>query len=832
VKHLPSPYRVVAGLALAVAALIVVALPARTAVQPAPPAEPAGDHAGPPAMEGPLVAGPAAAALSRPARELPPAKPEDTAGGREDRRKPPLASIVLHGSLANILGPRDPLLGAPGLGSRFTPTPTLTFDGHNNTCNCSPPDPIGDVGPNHYVQMVNATTLNVYDKNGVRLLGPVQLRTLWSSGNCANSSRGDPVVIYDGLADRWLLAQFSTVNAICVALSQSGDPTGSYHTYEFATPTFPDYFKIAVWPDAYYVSANESSYSAIALERPQMLVGGPARSVRFAGQTNFLLAADIDGPTPPAAGEPAIFYTFKDDSYHGGTDRLELFDFHVDWGTPANSTFTLAQSIPVTPFTYTVCGFFNFNCIPQLDTTQRVDAVSEWPMWRFVYRKFPGHETLLGNFAIDVGSDQSGIRWFELRSTGGNYALHQEGTHAPDANHRFMGSIAMDRQGNIALAYSISSSTMYPGLRHATRLASDPPGTLQPEAEFYPGSGSQTGSNRWGDYSALSVDPVDDCTFWYTGEYYQTSSSNGWRTRIGRFKIPTCTAGTPTPTVTGTLSPTPTATRTPTRTNTPTATACVPGTTDYGYTATTGTITAGVTDIGNHCDDCVTNIALPFPVMLYDQSFSTSINVSSNGPLQFSSAISPFTNACLPNASHNNTIFGYWDDLRTDGAGQGIFTTVVGSAPNRTFVIEWRAGYFSGGGTANFEVLLHENSPSFETIYGTVTQGNASSTVGVQRDTGSRFTQYACNGSGGAINSGLRLNWALIPCGTPTVTATLGPPTTTPTATASASPTATDTPVATATGSPTATDTPAATPTETATPEPPRLYLPLIMNSD
>jgi hypothetical protein len=261
---------------------------------------------------------------------------------------------------------------------------------------------------------------------------------------------------------------------------------------------------------------------------------------------------------------------------------------------------------------------------------------------------------------------------------------------------------------------------------------------------------------------------------------------------------------TPTPTVTGTLptpTPTRTATRTPTASNTPTATACVPGQTDYVFAAATATIIAGVTDVGNHCDDCVTTVSLPFPVMLYDQSFSTSISVSSNGPLQFSSAISPFTNACLPNASHNNTIFGYWDDLRTDGGGQGIFTTVVGSAPNRTFVVEWRAGYFSGGGTANFEVLLHENSPNFETIYGTVTQGNASATTGVQRDTGSRFTQYACNGSGGAITSGLRLNWTLAACGTPGPTATNTPP----------GPTATNTPPG-----PTATNTPIG-PTATAT---------------
>jgi subtilisin family serine protease len=228
--------------------------------------------------------------------------------------------------------------------------------------------------------------------------------------------------------------------------------------------------------------------------------------------------------------------------------------------------------------------------------------------------------------------------------------------------------------------------------------------------------------------------------------------------------------------------------QTPTPTGTGPATATSTPAGNYATCPTTGTIVPGVTDVGNHCDDCVTTVTLPFPVMLYDQTFSTSITVSSNGPLQFSSAISPFTNACLPNASHNNTIFGYWDDLRTDGGGQGIFTTVVGSAPNRTFVIEWRAGYFSGGGSANFEVLLHENSPDFETVYGTVSQGNSSATVGVQRDTGSRFTEYACNGSGGAITSGLQLNFRSGGCATPTPTVTGTPPTAT--ATPSPSPTA------------------------------------------
>ncbi|MBX3059124.1 MAG: DUF11 domain-containing protein [Anaerolineae bacterium] len=354
---------------------------------------------------------------------------------------------------------------------------------------------------------------------------------------------GRSILVYDSLADRWVLAQFSTGNGICVAVSQTADPTGSYWGYEFSTPNFPDYPKISVWPDAYYMSTNENSYTAYALERADMLTGLPATSVRFAGQDNFLMAADVDGATPPPANTPGLFYTFKDNSFHGGADRLEIFELDVDWVTPANSTFTLAQTLNVTSFTYTVCGFFNLNCIPQLGTAQRVDAVSEWPMWRLAYRNFGSHETLLANFAVDVGSDRSGIRWYELRRSGGPWSIYQEGTHAPaDTTHRFMGSIAMDGQGNIALAYSASSSTMNPAIWYATRLATDPLGTLQAEQTLFAGSGSQTGSNRWGDYSAISIDPTDDCTFWVTNEYYPSNSSNNWNTRIGKFTIPECLA--------------------------------------------------------------------------------------------------------------------------------------------------------------------------------------------------------------------------------------------------------------------------------------------------
>lgn len=241
-----------------------------------------------------------------------------------------------------------------------------------------------------------------------------------------------------------------------------------------------------------------------------------------------------------------MIYTFKDNMFHGGVDRLEIFELHVDWAVPAHSTFVLADTLAVTPYTYTVCGFFRPSCIPQPDTSRRVDALSEWPMWPLAYRTVGEHETMVANFTINVGNQRAGIRWFELRRGAGGWAIYQEGTHAPGAQHRWMASIGVDGLGNIALGYSTvlksnnPSTAVYPSLAYATRLATDPLNTLQDEAVLVAGSGSQTGSSRWGDYSAMTVDPSDDCTFWYTGEYYAATSSKSWRTRIGTFKVPGC----------------------------------------------------------------------------------------------------------------------------------------------------------------------------------------------------------------------------------------------------------------------------------------------------
>lgn len=448
--------------------------------------------------------------------------------------------------------PIDSLIEPTRLADHRTPSLANSWDGTGNPTACGgcvPPDTNGDVGPNHYVQMVNATKVQIWDKSGTQLQAPTDLSELWSSGNC-NGDRGDPVVLYDPLADRWVLSQFADPSQMCFAISQTPDPAGSYFLYEFDVLAFPDYFKLGVWPDAYYMSANETSYTAYAFERSKMLAGAAAAFQKVTpASTNLLLPSDLDGANPPDAGEPNHFYTFKDDAQHGGADRIEVYDFHVDWVTPANSTFALAASLPIAAFTYTACGHFNFDCIPQKDTTQKVDQIGEWPMWRFSYRNFGTHESMVGNFSVGGGTGTAGsaIRWFELRRTGsGTWTLYQEGTHdLGDGLDRFMGSIAMDQSGNIALGYTTSSPATFPTIRYATRLDSDPLGTLGAERIMQAGGGSQLGSNRWGDYSAMTVDPANDCTFWFTTAYYAASSSTTWSTTVGNFQEPLCGAATP-----------------------------------------------------------------------------------------------------------------------------------------------------------------------------------------------------------------------------------------------------------------------------------------------
>ncbi|MBV9570108.1 MAG: hypothetical protein JO056_02595 [Alphaproteobacteria bacterium] len=483
--------------------------------------------------------------ISRPVRDLPP--PSGSRNVKVPLRVNPLASELGHGQRGTWTRgrpPADPLLQQASNGAKPTPPLDLRFKGIGNpfACGgCSPPDTNGDVGLNEYVQIVNASPIGVFNKADGKQLKIFDLGSLWTTGPCAQDV-GDPVAVFDAMAQRWLFTQLASPHHVCIAVSQTSDPLGAYYLYLFDVGDFPDYFKLGVWSDAYLGAANQTTYTAMAFDRAKMLVGDPnAGLIKFDGETNLLMPASVTGPLQPAPG--GYFFTFKDDAFHGGKDRIELFRLTPNFRHTNKSKFELVKAFKTAPFTYTVCGFFNFDCIPQKGTSVLVDAVSEWPMQHLAYRLIGSREELVGNFTVGGGSADPGaaVRWFELRNTGNKWKLIQEGTQdLADGLNRFMGSISIDQAGDIALGYSASSANDYPSIRYATRTPTDPPGTLGAENVLKKGKGSQIESDRWGDYSGMVVDPVGGCQFWYTNEFYPEDSGSDWQTEIGAFTVPEC----------------------------------------------------------------------------------------------------------------------------------------------------------------------------------------------------------------------------------------------------------------------------------------------------
>jgi hypothetical protein len=404
-----------------------------------------------------------------------------------------------------------------------------------------PPDTDGDVGLNHYFQVVNVR-FAIYDKNGNKLVGPLQNSSIFS-GMPHNSNDGDAIVLYDENADRWLFSQFSLPNYPNgpfyenVAISQTADPTGSWYRYQFTFSDMPDYPKLSIWGDGYYMtirrfsagSGNWISPSVVAMERAKMLAGDPATTMimfNLPSSSEGPLAADCDSDFPSDTTPCPVCYLIS-----GTSASIKINNFHVDWVNTANSSFTLANTVPISAFS----TFGSGNFIPQKGTNQKVDPMSaKRIMHRMPFRKFSDHWSMLLNTTVKLDGSIAGIRWMEVRNTGSGWSLFQEGTFSPDANYRWMGSIAMDTVGNIALGYSISSSTMYPSIRYTGRMNGDPLGVMTiGEKGIWNGTGSQGDpSGRWGDYSAMVADPVAISTFWYTQEYIISGS---WRTRIASF---------------------------------------------------------------------------------------------------------------------------------------------------------------------------------------------------------------------------------------------------------------------------------------------------------
>jgi hypothetical protein len=502
---------------------------------------------------------------------------------------------------AESSGVRAPALVAKGTvagaqrSSAAIPTPIRTFEGLSNQDNfnvfgfrVNPPDPVGDVGPNHYVEMINLV-FGVYSKTGTLLLGPVDTGTLWAGfpvTDCTDPS-GDPIVVHDQVADRWILSQFTTSGLSdptrpfwnCVAISQTPDPTGAYYRYAFETENFqffPDYPKYGIWKDTYVITTREFGPTVeygigiYAIDRNKMINGQPdAQVVSFFLDGNDpailplvgdgLLPADVDGKTKPKQDATIpIVGTQDDGAGYGATfDALNVFELDVHWNANAepDATLELAAQLPVAAFdSIFPCAPASRDCLPQpgiTNPTQFLDILSyrQRPTWRLAYRSFGTYESLVTNQSVEAAPGVAGVRWYELRRVDGTYSVYQQGTYNPgDGVHRWMGSIAQDKKGNMALGYSVvNGTTVKPGIRYTGRLKSDPLGSMGAlgEGTIVAGTGVQTTTtSRWGDYTSMNVDPVDDCTFWYVNEYYtaagQASSLAGWQTRIAAFKLPGC----------------------------------------------------------------------------------------------------------------------------------------------------------------------------------------------------------------------------------------------------------------------------------------------------
>ncbi len=504
-------------------------------------------------------------------------------------------------------GPAGASQGFSGDGARQVATaqsqaasavPLVNFEGLSNTDNfnlfgfrVNPPDPIGDVGPNHYVEMTNLAVA-VYDKQGTLLMGPLAIGDLWAGfaiEDCTDPS-GDPIVVYDQLVNRWILTQFTTRGFgdpslpfyDCVAVSKTPDPTGAYYRYAFITQQhpvdggyyFPDYPKYGVWTDSYIMTTrdfglgpnNGYGISIYALEKAKMISGNPqARAVQFFLDFNEvplhligdgLLPPDIDGHRRPQALAAAPIVGTMDDNFFYGApfDALNIWELAVQWNSRAEASLNFVGSLPVAPFDSAFpCAPTSRDCLPQpgiVNPAQFLDVQSyrQRPIWRLAYRNFGPYEALVTNQSVEALPAEAGVRWYEIRRQGGQYSVYQQGTYAPgDGIHRWMGSIAMDKNGNIALGYSVVNGVdVFPGIRYTGRMAGDPLGMMtMAEATIIDGSGVQrTTNSRWGDYTSMNVDPRDDCTFWYVNEYYtaagQASSVAGWQTRIASFRMPDC----------------------------------------------------------------------------------------------------------------------------------------------------------------------------------------------------------------------------------------------------------------------------------------------------
>jgi hypothetical protein len=430
-------------------------------------------------------------------------------------------------------------------------TQLLNFDGQGAD-NLAPPDTEGSVGATQYVQWVNVE-YNVYDKTtGAKILGPVAGNAFWAGfgGACQTNNSGDPIVSYDKAAQRWFVAQnvFSAPYMACIAVSTTSDITGSFNRYAFSygSTDFPDYPKWGVWSDAYYQSFNDflNGFSLIgsqvcAADRAKMLAGGAAtlQCILVRNQTG-MLPSDLDGATAPPAGSPNYYVNLGNT-----TNAVNFWQFHVDFVNPTNTTFTGPTAVTVPSFSEICSNGTNRSCITQPSPGEGLDSLGDRMMYRAAYRNFGDHEAIVTAHTVKPGTGSTAVgatRWYEFRSPAAP-TLFQSGTYQNSTISLWMPSIAMDKNGDIALGMSASSSTVDPSVVYAVRTPTITLGKLSGPQVVVKGTGVQQSTfNRWGDYSDMQIDPVDDCTFWYTQEYIKTTGSFNWSTRINSFKFNSC----------------------------------------------------------------------------------------------------------------------------------------------------------------------------------------------------------------------------------------------------------------------------------------------------
>lgn len=468
---------------------------------------------------------------------------------------------------APVAAGRADAVASPLAGPLSGVTTVMSFDGQSAADNRRvfgfafvPPDTNGAAGDKQYVQMVNVTIAVYSKRDGSLQLGPAAIHSLWRGfgGLCENggesefySDGGDPIVLYDRIANRWMVSQLQydetfTKSAQCVAISTSSDATGSYHRYEFDFGVnFPDYPKFGIWPDGYYNSINVfapggfAGAEACAFDRSAMLAGAAASAICFQQppSVSSLLPSDFDGSTLPPAGAPNYFVGLADATH------LNLFRFHADFADPAASTFTGPTLIDVAGYNEICARAVTVACIPEPAPGEKVDGLSDRVMFRLAYRNFGDHEALVVNHTV-AGGALGGVRWYEIRNPGGTPTVFQQGTVIDPSTDYWLGSIAMDRAGNIALGFNAMSKQLFSSVYVAGRRPTDPLGQMFGPIVLARGTGVQFNSyKRWGDYSSMTIDPKDDCTFWYTQEYYIATGSFNWATHIGAIKFDNCGAG-------------------------------------------------------------------------------------------------------------------------------------------------------------------------------------------------------------------------------------------------------------------------------------------------